>query len=98
MPSVKKLSTALSLEDLDKQYNPAVIIPSRIREALARLGDGAMKSADFAREAGVTPLQLAQFSDLFKDFTLTVREDGKSKTIWCGTVAFADKAKVRLGI
>jgi len=98
MPSVKKLSTALSLEDLDRQYNPNVIIPARIKAALAKLGDTAMTSVNFAREAGVTPLQLAQFGDQFEGFQLIVRENGKAKTLWCGTEAFARKARERLGV
>jgi len=94
----KASSGALSLEDLDKQYNPNVIIPARIRAGLAKLGDHAMTAMNFQREANVTTVQLAQFSEQFEAFQVTVREGGKSKTLWCGTEAFARKVRERLGL
>lgn len=94
----KSSSGALSLEDLDKQYNPNVIIPARIRAGLAKLGDHAMTAMNFQREANVTTVQLAQYSEEFEAFQVVVREGGKSKTLWCGTEAFARKVRERLGL
>lgn len=98
MAASKKNPAALSLEDLDQQYNPNVIIPARIRAALAKLGDNAMTSLNFSREANLTTLQLAQFGEQFEKFQIIVREGGKGKTLWCGTEAFARKARERLGV
>lgn len=97
-PSKKTISAALSLEDLDKQYNPNVIVPTRIKAALAKLGENAMTAMNFQREANVTTLQLSQFSEQFEKFQVVVREGGKSRTLWCGTEAFARKVKERLGL
>ena len=97
-PAAKKLAAALSLDDLDKQYNPNVIVPARIRIALEKLGDNAMTALNFQREANVTTLHLVQFSEQFEDHLVTVRENGKTKVLWCGTVAFANKVKERLGL
>ena len=94
----KAHTAAMSLEDLDQQYNPNVIIPQRIRAGLAKLGDHAMTSLNFQREANVTTLQLAQFAEQFEDHIVIVRESGKPKTLWCGTPAFARKVKERLGL
>lgn len=94
----KKMSSALSMDDLDQQYNPDVIIPNRIRAALARLGDHAMTSMNFQREANVTTAQLVQYSHEFESFQVIVRDNGKAKTLWCGTEAFAKKVKERLGL
>ncbi len=91
-------SGALSLEDLDKQYNPNVIIPARIRAGLEKLGDHAMTAMNFQREANVTTVQLAQFSELFEKHQVIVRDGGKPKTLWCGTEAFARKVRERLGV
>ena len=94
----KKISNALSLSDLDNQYNPNVIIPAKIKAALAKLGDNAMTSVNFQKEAGVTTLQLSQFAEQFESFQVVVRDNGKPKTLWCGSEAFAKKVRERLGI
>lgn len=93
-----KKATAMSLEDLDKQYNPNVIIPTRIRAGLAKLGDHAMTAMNFQHEANVTTVQLAQFSEMFEKYQVVVRDGGKAKTLWCGTEAFAKKVRERLGV
>lgn len=98
MAAAKKLSTALSLDDLDKQYNPNVIIPAKIKAGLAKLGDHAMTSLNFQKEANVTMTQLTQYAEEFESFTVTLREGGKPKTLWCGTEAFARKVRERLGV
>jgi hypothetical protein len=94
----KKLSSALSLSDLDNQYNPNVIVPAKIKAALAKLGDNAMTSINFQKEAGVTTLPLSQFSEQFESFQVVVRDNGKPKTLWCGSESFAKKVKERLGV
>lgn len=93
-----KLSSALSLDDLDKQYNVNIIVPARIRTALAKLGDNAMTALNFQKEANVTTLHLSQFADQFEDHLVTVRENGRPKVLWCGTEAFARKVRERLGL
>lgn len=93
-----KKTSALSLEDLDKQYNPNVIIPARIRAGLAKLGDHAMTAMNFQHEANVTTVQLAQFSEMFEKHQVVVRDGGKAKTLWCGTESFARKVRERLGL
>jgi len=94
----KKPSTVLSLTDLDNAYNPNVIVPAKIKAALAKLGDHAMTSVNFHKEAGITLLQLSQFGEEFEEFQVVIRENGKPKTLWCGTKAFALKVKERLGV
>jgi hypothetical protein len=94
----KKLASSLSLDDLDKQYNPNVIVPARIRAALDKLGDSAMTALNFQREANVTTLHLSQFADQFEDHLVTVRDSGRPKVLWCGTAAFAAKVRERLGL
>jgi hypothetical protein len=98
MTAKAKKTTALSLEDLDKQFNPNVIIPARIRAGLAKLGDNAMTAMNFQREANVTTMQLIQFSEQFEKHQVVVRDSGKPKTLWCGTEAFARKVRERLGV
>jgi hypothetical protein len=87
-----KKSQGMSLEDLDNKFNPNVIIPKRINEALIKLGDNAMTVEDFRKFT-----QLALFSSQFEDFQVTVRDSGRPKALWCGTKAFAKKARERIG-
>ena len=98
MSSKSKKPAALSMEDLDKQYNPNIIIPARIRAGLAKLGDHAMTAMNFQHEANVTTVQLAQYSEMFESYQVIVRDNGKPKTLWCGTEAFARKVRERLGV
>lgn len=99
MSSAKsKKTSALSLDDLDQQYNPNVIIPARIRAGLAKLGDSAMTAMNFQKEANVTTVQLSQFSEMFEKFQVTVRDSGRPKVLWCGTEAFARKVRERIGV
>ena len=94
----KPSAVALSLDDLDKQYNPDVIIPDRIRAGLKKLGDHAMTSMHFQRECNITVAQLSQYGPQFESFQVVVRDNGKPKTLWCGTEAFARKVRERLGL
>lgn len=98
MKKKPKKPTALSMEDLDRQFNPNVIIPARIRAGLAKLGDHAMTAMNFQHEANVTTVQLAQFSEMFEKHQVVVRDGGKPKVLWCGTEAFARKVRERLGV
>lgn len=96
-PIAKKSSPGMSLEDLDNKFNPNVIVPKRINEALVKLGDNAMTVEDFRKFSNVSTTQLALFSSQFEDYQVTVRNGGKPKTLWCGTKAFAKKARERIG-
>jgi hypothetical protein len=87
----------MTLEDLDNKFNPNVIVPKRINEALVKLGDNAMTVEDFRKFSNVSTTQLALFSSQFEDYQVTVRDNGKPKTLWCGTKAFAKKARERIG-
>lgn len=98
MTAKAKKTSALSLEDLDKQYNPNVIVPARIRAGLAKLGDHAMTAVNFQHEANVTTTQLAQYSEMFEKHQVVIRDNGKPKTLWCGTESFARKVRERLGV
>lgn len=94
--AVKK-TQGMSLDDLDNKFNPNVIIPKRINEALIKLGDNAMTVEDFRKFSNISTTQLAMFSSQFEDFQVTVRDGGRPKVLWCGTKAFAKKARERIG-
>lgn len=72
----------------DKSY----IIPKKIKEGLAVLGDSWEYEGDFMRRIGVSQTDFAAHRDDFMEFYVTT--GGKnSKRIWAGTKAFA--AKIR---
>lgn len=95
--SGKKSTPGMSLDDLDNKFNPNVIIPKRIIDALAKLGDNAMTAEDFRKFSNVSTTNLAMFASQFEEYQVTVRDSGKPKTLWCGTKAFAKKARERIG-
>lgn len=95
-PVKKKIAAAMSLADIDRRFNPNVVIPAKIEEALKNLGEAGMLAVDFSKFAGVNVLQLSLFADQFEDYLVIIRDNGKPKTIWCGTKGFAAKARERL--
>lgn len=97
-PVSKKSSNTMSLNDLDDKFNPNVIVPKRIEKALKVLGANAMTALDFSKAAGITTTQLAQFSEQFEEYQISVRDNGKLKNVWCGTKEFAQAARDRLGL
>lgn len=88
----------LSLDDLDARFNPNVIIPTKIKAGLVKLGDNAMSSVDFAKLCDIGILQLTQFGDQFPEYQIPIKENGKLKLHWGGTEAFVRKARERLGV
>ena len=97
MSASKKVKT-LTLDELDSQFNPVTKIPGKIRDALKKLGDHAMTASNFAKEARVPNSQLVNYVEEFADHVVTVRENGRDRTLWCGSKSFAEKVRERLGI
>ena len=50
-----------SIDDFKAAYDKSFIVPRKIKEALAKLGDGWLRELDFAKLAGVNPNDLAAF-------------------------------------
>lgn len=84
-----RIQGAMSKEQVNARYNPSVLIPNKIRDGLKALGEAACTPNDFARLCGISAQQLASYEAEFSSYTATVPDNGRRKTLWCGTTAFA---------
>jgi hypothetical protein len=81
-----------SLLDFRAEHDKSYIVPRKIRDALAKLGDGWQYEVEFLRLAGLSTGDLATYREEFKDFTVTV--GGRSpRRIWVGTKALAQQMR-----
>lgn len=89
-------SPGLGLAELNAKYNPSVIIPAKIRAALKTLGEKALPSEEFRKLVGLSNLQLSQFAGAFENYQIVVKDSGRPRVLWAGTLKFAEKAREAL--
>lgn len=77
-----------------KAYDKSLIVPEKIKAALAALGDSWESEGDFIKRCGLSPSDFGQYRDLFAEHTVAVRPMGKGPTrVWAGTLSFAEKLR-----
>lgn len=75
----------------DKSY----IVPKKVKEALAELGDAWEYESDFVRRCALSQTDFAAYRDQFSDFYVEL--GGRNpKRVWAGTKAFANKLRERM--
>lgn len=79
-----------TLAEFRAVHDKAFIIPQRIKEGLAKLGDGWEYEATFAKMAGVSLLDLGHFRSMFEAHVIMVE---RTKRVWAGTPTLAEKMK-----
>lgn len=86
-----------SLEAFRAEFDKGTIIPTKIRAALAALGDGWLYETEFAQAAGVSLNDLGHWRDEFAAHVLIARAPGRSeRRVWAGTVAAATQMRAML--
>jgi hypothetical protein len=91
--AAKPFKNAMTLDEFGTKHDRTVFIPARITQTLKMLGDAGMYDMDFLREAKVSTNDIGPFREQFEGHTVIVRENGKSKIVWFGTIAAAAKAR-----
>lgn len=98
MSKVKK-----TLDSFRAAHDPNVIIPAKIRAALAALekaeGPEAWEyDAEFLKRAGVNYNQMGAYRDEFAAHIVTVKSgDRKPRPVWFSNAANAEKMRKKLG-
>lgn len=96
MPAKKPAKT---IADFRAAHDPAVIVPNRITTALAGLlSEGPEQweyEVDFIKRAGISPVQIGQFRDQFKDYIVETSNSSRRTgvRVWFGSVKAAAKAR-----
>jgi hypothetical protein len=80
-----------TFSDFRAEYDKDYIVPKKIREGLAILGDGWEYESAFVKLAGVSLADIATYRDSFSDHVVQLRRDGKRA--WAGTKALAKQMR-----
>jgi hypothetical protein len=81
-----------SIDEFRATHDKDFIVPQRIRDGLAALGDGWEYEVAFSKLAGVNLADLGNYRSQFDDHIITIRRDG-GKRAWAGTKASAAKMR-----
>jgi hypothetical protein len=94
---MKKVS-GKDLEAFRAMHDKSFIVPKRIQEGLAALGDSWEYEAEFIKRCGVSQTDFAAYRDQFADFFLETGGTGgaRGKRVWAGTKAFAKRLRETL--
>jgi hypothetical protein len=95
MSNVKK-AAGKSLDDFRAAHDSSYIVPTKIKAALADLGEGWEYEAEFSKRAGLCNTDFAKYREQFSDFYVNVGGARTQKRVWAGTKAFATKLREKL--
>jgi hypothetical protein len=88
---------ARTLSDFRAAHDRNVIIPNKIRSALAAMEKEGTENweteAEFLKRAALSVTDLAMFRDQFEKHWIEIKVKGNSKRIWFGTIKAAAAAR-----
>jgi hypothetical protein len=86
------------LEMFRAAHDKSYIVPRRIKEGLAALGESWEYEGEFIRRCGISQTSFAAHREEFKDFFVeTAGNNGnRGKRVWAGSKAFAAKLRETL--
>ena len=83
-------ATGRSLSEFRATHDKSYIVPKKIRDGLAKLGEGWEYEMNFAKIAGISLSDLAAFRSLFEEHLVVV---DRTRRAWAGTKATAAKMR-----
>lgn len=83
-------ATGRSLSEFRATHDKSYIVPKKIRDGLAKLGEGWEYEMNFAKLAGISLSDLAAFRSLFEEHLVVV---DRTRRAWAGTKATAAKMR-----
>jgi hypothetical protein len=81
-----------SLAEFRAAHDKSFIVPKKIREVLAKLGDGWLYEAELMREAQISTTELASYRHQFEVHVVEVG-GRNAKRVWFGTEKAAAEAR-----
>lgn len=82
------------LESFRAMHDKSFMIPKKIQEGLAALGDDAWEyELDFIKRCGVSPTDFAAYREQFEDFYVNIGAPRAPKRAWAGSKALAKKMR-----
>lgn len=93
--STKVRNKGKDLAQFRAAHDKSFIVPKKIREALAELGDGWEYEKEFVQRCGLAQVDFAAYRDEFTEYYVSV--GGKNpKRCWAGTKTYAKKMQDNL--
>lgn len=88
-------SKGKDLEAFRALHDKSYLVPKKITEGLAALGDSWEYEAEFIRRCGLSQTDMGAYRDKFHEFYISV--PGKNpKRAWAGTKKFATALRAKL--
>ena len=90
--SAKAVSKGKTLADFGSVYDKSVIVPRKIREALAKMRrpeDEWKTDVEFIKFAGISVYDAQAYREMFAEFIVLIGPAGKQKRVWAGTKSLA---------
>jgi hypothetical protein len=94
-PTPPKKVGGKDLEMFRAAHDRSFIIPRRIKDALATLGESWEYEAEFIKRCGLSQSDFALYRDQFADFFVETANSHRSrgKRVWAGSKAFATRLR-----
>jgi hypothetical protein len=90
--AASKVAAGKSLIDFRAEHDKSFIVPKRIRDGLAKLGNGWLYEVEFLRLTGLSTTDCAAYREEFSEYLVTV--GGRvTKRIWVGSKELAKKMR-----
>lgn len=96
MTLVKPKKPGRPVEDFQKEHDQSYIVPARIKDGLAELGDTWEYEADFMKRVGCNASMVAPYREQFATFVVDIKPRAgrsHSKRAWAGNKKTADKLR-----
>ncbi len=93
--SARPGSRGKDLESFRAAHDKSYIVPKRIKDGLASLGDSWEYEAEFIKRCALSQVDFAMYRDQFSDFYVETggSTSSRNKRVWSGTKAFATKLR-----
>lgn len=93
--SKKTAPAGKDLEAFRSAHDKSYIVPRRIKEALAALGESWEYEGEFIKRCGLSQIDFAMYREQFADFYVDTggSHRNRGKRAWAGSKAFASKLR-----
>lgn len=92
MALAKSKKSGRAPEEFQKEHDQSYIVPARVREGLAELGETWEYEADFMKRIGCNAPMLVSYREQFAEFIVDIKPRAgrsHSKRAWAGTKKLA---------
>ena len=90
LPAKVSTQSKRSISEFRQEYDKSFYIPKKIDAALKELGTGWLYESEFCKMAGVNPVDLGNFRDVYADHIVQLKEGRRA---WAGKPSLAKEMR-----